>query len=97
MAITNPIFNLRIPPDLKAKLEIRSKSAGRSITAEIIKLIEDGIKPVDTTSEFEKELASLRAEHEALKKELVRKSEMDDFMKHTAEKIKQIEALMNSK
>lgn len=41
MARTDPSFNLRIPPSLKEKLEIEAKSSGRTITAEIIKRLDD--------------------------------------------------------
>lgn len=97
MASQLPIFNLRIPPDLKSQLEVRAKSMGRSITAEIIKLIEDGINndSSNVPVEFEKRLASLKEEHEVFKKELVRRDEMDVFVKQTLEKIKKIESLMD--
>lgn len=54
MAITNPIFNLRIPPELKSQLDIRAKESGRSVTAEIIKAIESHLnnQPIGIEAEI---------------------------------------------
>lgn len=40
MARTDPQFNLRIPVDLKAKVEEAAKESGRSATAEILARLE---------------------------------------------------------
>lgn len=40
MARTDPVFNLRMPVDLKDKVTERSKQNGRSINSEIVAAIE---------------------------------------------------------
>lgn len=52
MARTDPQINLRIPAELKAKIEEFAKKSGRSTTAEIIKRLEDSCNAVtiDTTN-----------------------------------------------
>lgn len=41
MARTDPVFNLRMPVDMKDKIADRAKSNGRSINAEIIQMLEE--------------------------------------------------------
>jgi predicted DNA-binding protein len=40
MARTDKAFNLRIPPELKEKLESQVKASGRTMTSEIISRLE---------------------------------------------------------
>ena len=41
MARTDPVFNLRMPVDMKDKIADRAKSNGRSINAEIIQMLDE--------------------------------------------------------
>lgn len=41
MARTDPVFNLRMPSDMKDKIAERAKVNGRSINAEIIQMLDE--------------------------------------------------------
>ncbi|WP_336803619.1 Arc family DNA-binding protein [Erwinia aphidicola] len=41
MARTDPVFNLRMPSDMKDKITERAKINGRSINAEIIQMLDE--------------------------------------------------------
>lgn len=43
MARTDPVFNLRMPLDMKDELAERAKRNGRSLNAEILQILEDSI------------------------------------------------------
>lgn len=43
MARTDPVFNLRMPSDMKEALAKRAKKNGRSLNAEILQIIEDSM------------------------------------------------------
>lgn len=75
MARTDPLFNLRIPLELKTQLEIRAKDSGRSITAEIIKLIEEGISADNTLKEMAKKFSDIQQKQEFLDAELAKRDE----------------------
>ncbi len=47
MARTDPQLNIRIPLELKEKLEDAAKKHGRSVTAEIVKILEDALASLD--------------------------------------------------
>lgn len=60
MARTDPQFNVRMPVDLKEKIEVAAKKNGRSMNAEIVyrlqKSIEEevaGAEPVDGVQEMD--------------------------------------------
>lgn len=43
MARTDPVFNLRMPSEMKDELAERAKRNGRSLNAEILQVLEDSI------------------------------------------------------
>ncbi|MGP1148210.1 Arc family DNA-binding protein [Serratia sp. CY49633] len=43
MSRVDPQFKLRLPADLKAKLDQRAKMNGRSINAELVQIVQDAI------------------------------------------------------
>lgn len=45
MARTDPQLNIRIPADLKQRLEAAAKESGRSVTSEIITRLESTLTP----------------------------------------------------
>lgn len=51
MARSDPQFNLRIPTDLKERLEASAKSSGRSVTAEILANLESALSGETLTRE----------------------------------------------
>ena len=88
MARTDPQINLRIPAELKAKIEEIAKQSGRSATSEIIKRLEstfdtskniDSVLPVDKTEEEINLLNNRIARLEEHNKAVIRV--MDDFFK----------------
>jgi len=44
MARTDPVFNLRMPLEMKDELAERAKKNGRSLNAEIVQVLDDAIK-----------------------------------------------------
>lgn len=44
MARTDPVFNLRMPLEMKEEISERSKRNGRSLNAEILQILEDAIE-----------------------------------------------------
>lgn len=48
MARTDPVFNLRMPLEMKDELAERAKRNGRSLNAEIVQILEDAIKAEKT-------------------------------------------------
>lgn len=61
MARTDPQFNLRIPLELKEKVESAAKSSGRSATAEIIARLEASFEPHVSTSDTKQVRALIQA------------------------------------
>lgn len=49
MARSDPQMNFRIPLHLKEQLEIAAKQNGRSMTSEIVAILNDSINGVDCT------------------------------------------------
>lgn len=45
-----PQFNLRMPPELKEKLEISAKHNNRSITSELLTILERALNATNTQS-----------------------------------------------
>ncbi|EAA0696557.1 Arc family DNA-binding protein [Salmonella enterica subsp. enterica serovar Nottingham] len=65
MSREDPQFKLRLPADLKAKLDQRAKMNGRSINAEIVATMEESLSkpsPVRGYRDEEERLASLISE-----------------------------------
>lgn len=76
MARNDPQINVRLPSDLKAQLEETARKNGRSVTAEIISLVNSGInEPYERTQLVEK-LHTQQGLIEALEK-------MNDVQKQT--------------
>lgn len=44
MARTDPVFNLRMPSEVKEEITERAKRNGRSLNAEILQILEDAIE-----------------------------------------------------
>lgn len=56
MARNDPQFNLRISQELKDRLDIEAKKAGRSITQEIIKRLEKSLSEEDALLPYKTEV-----------------------------------------
>ncbi|EBS2928030.1 toxin-antitoxin system HicB family antitoxin [Salmonella enterica subsp. enterica serovar Hvittingfoss] len=65
MSREDPQFKLRLPADLKAKLDQRAKMNGRSINAELVQIVQAAVSapsPVSGYRDEEERLASLISE-----------------------------------
>ena len=60
MKQTDPHFKIRLPPDLKARIEESAKTSQRSMTAEIVARLEDSFR--DIRAEARAEYANERME-----------------------------------
>jgi len=74
MARTDPQLNLRIPEDLKIKIEESSKLSGRSINSEAIFLLNAGLnapKVKNLIEELENKISDLEVENIDLHSQLI--------------------------
>lgn len=74
MARTDPQLNLRIPEDLKVKIEESSKLSGRSINSEAIYLLNLGLNAPEVENvieELESKISDLDAENIDLHSQLI--------------------------
>lgn len=61
----DPQFKLRLPPDLKAKVTQRAKMNGRSLNAELVRIVQDAVakpSPVSGYRDEAERLADQQAE-----------------------------------
>lgn len=85
MKSTDSQFRLRLPVDLKARLEEAAKAEGRSINAQVLVYLEESLNragPVELAAQLEdvqQELSSLRENFVAVLRAL-RDNRMDDFV-----------------
>lgn len=66
MSREDPQFKLRLPAELKAKLDQRAKMNGRSINAELVQIVQDAIakpSPVSGYRDEAEKLADEQSEH----------------------------------
>jgi len=73
MARTDPQLNIRIPLELKEKLEDAAKKHGRSVTAEIVKILEDALSSLDNPTaqpELTNKEVSSNIDDEAIRNDL---------------------------
>ncbi|EAM2976920.1 Arc family DNA-binding protein [Salmonella enterica] len=59
MSREDPQFKLRLPADLKAKLDQRSKMNGRSINAELVQIVQAAVSAPSPVSGYRDEVERL--------------------------------------
>lgn len=62
MSRDDPQFKLRLPADLKAKLDQRAKLNGRSINAELVQIVRSALSEPASSSILENETEKLAAQ-----------------------------------
>lgn len=71
MSREDPQFKLRLPADLKAKLDQRAKMNGRSINAELVQIVQEAIAKPSPVSGYRDEAERLADEQSDKVKEMV--------------------------
>ena len=76
MARTDLQINIRIPPELKDRLDAAATSASRSLTAEVVQRLEQSLRLEEIaampSSELAEQLVGLLKQAEELAKQIVR-------------------------
>lgn len=81
MARTDPQVNIRLPADLKDRLDEQARASGRSLTAEIVYRLEASLKGIEAAKEslgVAKDAMLSLDESLALNQELQRRLEMQN-------------------
>ncbi|WP_241640041.1 Arc family DNA-binding protein [Rosenbergiella epipactidis] len=71
MSREDPQFKLRLPAELKAKLDQRAKMNGRSINAELVQIVQDAIAKPSPVSGYRDEAEKLANEQSEQVKKIV--------------------------
>ncbi|MBS0857229.1 MULTISPECIES: Arc family DNA-binding protein [unclassified Tatumella] len=71
MSREDPQFKLRLPADLKSKLDQRAKMNGRSINAELVQIVQDAIAKPSPVSGYRDEAERLADEQSDKVKDMV--------------------------
>jgi len=71
MSREDPQFKLRLPAELKAKLDQRAKMNGRSINAELVQIVQDAIAKPSPVSGYRDEAEKLADEQSEQVKKMV--------------------------
>lgn len=71
MSREDPQFKLRLPADLKSKLDQRAKMNGRSINAELVQIVQDAIAKPSPISGYRNEAEKLADEQSEQVKQMV--------------------------
>jgi len=71
MSREDPQFKLRLPADLKAKLEQRAKMNGRSINAELVQIVRDAIDTPSPISGYRDDAERLADQQSDVVKKMV--------------------------
>lgn len=99
MARTDPQLNLRIPEDLKVKIEESSKLSGRSINSEAIHLLTIGLNAPETQNLIENlqtKISDLEAENIDLHSQLLESEsqKLDQLMEYQDKYFEQQDKLL---
>ncbi|HEJ9030335.1 TPA: Arc family DNA-binding protein [Serratia marcescens] len=71
MSRVDPQFKLRLPADLKAKLDQRAKMNGRSINAELVQIVQDAIAKPSPVSGYRNDAERLADQQSEQVKKMV--------------------------
>lgn len=71
MSRVDPQFKLRLPADLKAKLDQRAKMNGRSINAELVQIVQDAISKPSPVSGYRNDAERLADQQSEQVKKMV--------------------------
>jgi len=86
MARTDPQFNLRLPQDLKERIEFSAAASGRSATAEIVFRLEESFKEHPDLREMIKRIESNIAELDQVTERAHRRLAQDALEKPRSKK-----------
>lgn len=71
MARDDPHFNFRMPLEVREKLKLRAESNGRSMNAELLKIVEDALSRPSRVSGYRSEAERLADQQSDAVKEMV--------------------------
>lgn len=71
MARDDPHFNFRMPLDVREKLKFRAESNGRSMNAELLKIVQDSLEQPSPVSGYRDEAERLADQQSDVVKKMV--------------------------
>jgi len=71
MARDDPHFNFRMPLDVREKLKFRAESNGRSMNAELLKIVQDSLEQPSPVSGYRDEAERLADQQSEIVKKMV--------------------------
>lgn len=71
MARDDPHFNFRMPLDVREKLKFRAESNGRSMNAELLKIVQDSLEKPSPVSGYRDEAERLADQQSDVVKKMV--------------------------